>query len=224
MKGSPRFGTVTPRHDWGRLELNSGCVSRPNSSILTTKLSTRLTSQKMRIFSLLVFIVGMFKLPCTYGIYDIIFQAYWCCALWTFTVGSIRVSEHTYGFTLYFYRPRVTTLYGLTVPKGRRQTVRYDDGTGEELNVPLGTTACMFSVFFNLCKLIFFRYSHLDSYDLQYPLSRGKITCPPNQSSLCTTPIRLDGTCTQSFHWIRFGNWRSRAQARWVTRVGRKPG
>jgi len=37
--------------------------------------------------------------------------------------------------------PRVTTLYGLTVPKGRRQTVRYDDGTGEELNVPLGTTA-----------------------------------------------------------------------------------
>lgn len=37
--------------------------------------------------------------------------------------------------------PRVTTLLAVQVPKGRRQTVRYDDGTGDELNVPLGTTA-----------------------------------------------------------------------------------
>jgi len=37
--------------------------------------------------------------------------------------------------------PRVTTLYGLTIPKGGSQTLRYDDGTGEELQVPLGTTA-----------------------------------------------------------------------------------
>lgn len=29
----------------------------------------------------------------------------------------------------------------VSVPKGRRQTLRYDDGTGDELNVPLGTTA-----------------------------------------------------------------------------------
>ena len=43
---------------------------------------------------------------------------------------------------LYDYNPpRVTTLYGVTVPKGNRQTVRYDDGTGDELSVPLGTTA-----------------------------------------------------------------------------------
>lgn len=27
------------------------------------------------------------------------------------------------------------------VPAGRRQTLRYDDGSGEELDVPLGTTA-----------------------------------------------------------------------------------
>jgi len=27
------------------------------------------------------------------------------------------------------------------VPKGRRQTLRYDDGSGEEMDVPLGTTA-----------------------------------------------------------------------------------
>lgn len=29
----------------------------------------------------------------------------------------------------------------VSVPKGRRQTLRYDDGTGDELDVPLGTTA-----------------------------------------------------------------------------------
>ena len=37
--------------------------------------------------------------------------------------------------------PIVTTLLAVKVPKGRRQTLRYDDGTGDELNVPLGTTA-----------------------------------------------------------------------------------
>ncbi|KIJ66497.1 hypothetical protein HYDPIDRAFT_151061 [Hydnomerulius pinastri MD-312] len=43
---------------------------------------------------------------------------------------------------LYDYNPpRVTTLYGIHVPKGTHQTVRYDDGTGDELPVPLGTTA-----------------------------------------------------------------------------------
>ena len=37
--------------------------------------------------------------------------------------------------------PRVTTLYGISVPQGKRQVCRYDDGTGDELDVPLGTTA-----------------------------------------------------------------------------------
>ena len=37
--------------------------------------------------------------------------------------------------------PKVTTLYGVTVPHGSHQTVRYDDGTGDELGVPLATTA-----------------------------------------------------------------------------------
>ena len=37
--------------------------------------------------------------------------------------------------------PKVTTLYALGVPKGEPQTLRYDDGTGDELPVPLGTTA-----------------------------------------------------------------------------------
>ncbi|KAI0066673.1 Clavaminate synthase-like protein [Artomyces pyxidatus] len=37
--------------------------------------------------------------------------------------------------------PKVTTLYGLTVPQGPPQVCRYDDGTGDELPVPLGTTA-----------------------------------------------------------------------------------
>jgi len=37
--------------------------------------------------------------------------------------------------------PKVTTLMAVSVPKGRRQTLRYDDGTGEKMDVPLGTTA-----------------------------------------------------------------------------------
>ncbi|KAG5719514.1 putative dioxygenase [Termitomyces sp. T112] len=37
--------------------------------------------------------------------------------------------------------PKATTLYGLVVPKGPQQVCRYDDGTGDELRVPLGTTA-----------------------------------------------------------------------------------
>lgn len=37
--------------------------------------------------------------------------------------------------------PRVTSLLAVRVPAGRRQTCRYDDGTGDELDVPLGTTA-----------------------------------------------------------------------------------
>ena len=37
--------------------------------------------------------------------------------------------------------PRVTSLMAVSVPAGRRQTLRYDDGTGDELDVPLGTTA-----------------------------------------------------------------------------------
>ncbi|KAL3421087.1 alpha-ketoglutarate dependent xanthine dioxygenase [Phlyctema vagabunda] len=37
--------------------------------------------------------------------------------------------------------PKVTSLMAVKVPEGRRQTLRYDDGTGDELDVPLGTTA-----------------------------------------------------------------------------------
>ncbi|KAJ5087124.1 Taurine catabolism dioxygenase TauD/TfdA [Penicillium angulare] len=37
--------------------------------------------------------------------------------------------------------PLVTSLLAVQVPKGRRQTCRYDDGTDATLEVPLGTTA-----------------------------------------------------------------------------------
>ncbi|EUC67029.1 alpha-ketoglutarate-dependent xanthine dioxygenase [Rhizoctonia solani AG-3 Rhs1AP] len=37
--------------------------------------------------------------------------------------------------------PKATTLYALNVPAGEHQICRYDDGTGDELSVPLGTTA-----------------------------------------------------------------------------------
>ncbi|OAV88210.1 hypothetical protein PTTG_09157 [Puccinia triticina 1-1 BBBD Race 1] len=36
--------------------------------------------------------------------------------------------------------PKVTTLQALRVPQGAPQICRYDDGTGDELKVPLGTT------------------------------------------------------------------------------------
>lgn len=41
----------------------------------------------------------------------------------------------------HLHPPQVTTLMAVNVPKGRRQTLLYDDGTGETLDVPLGTTA-----------------------------------------------------------------------------------
>lgn len=37
--------------------------------------------------------------------------------------------------------PVATTLLAVRVPAGRRQTCRYDDGSGDALDVPLGTTA-----------------------------------------------------------------------------------
>ncbi|KAH9973306.1 taurine catabolism dioxygenase [Lactifluus volemus] len=40
-----------------------------------------------------------------------------------------------------FSPPKVTTLYAIHVPEGPPQICRYDDGTGDELPVPLGTTA-----------------------------------------------------------------------------------
>jgi len=38
--------------------------------------------------------------------------------------------------------PKVTTLYAVKVPGGEQQICRYDDGTGDELKVPIGGTAC----------------------------------------------------------------------------------
>lgn len=69
----------------------------------------------------------------------------------TFHASAIPADEDV-GFTR-FYRwhidaalyglapPVVTTLLAVKVPVGRRQICRYDDGTGDELEVPLGTTA-----------------------------------------------------------------------------------
>ncbi|KAH7109423.1 TfdA family taurine catabolism dioxygenase TauD [Dendryphion nanum] len=37
--------------------------------------------------------------------------------------------------------PRVTSLMAVKVPQGRTQTLRYDDGSSDEMQVPLGTTA-----------------------------------------------------------------------------------
>jgi hypothetical protein len=46
--------------------------------------------------------------------------------------------------------PKVTTLYAVKVPPGEPQVCRYDDGTGDELKVPLGGTACKSSFVTNM--------------------------------------------------------------------------
>jgi xanthine dioxygenase len=70
----------------------------------------------------------------------------------TFHKTRVSLKDEAHGATR-FYRwhidaalyglspPRVTTLYGLRVPAGTHQVCRYDDGSGDELPVPLGTTA-----------------------------------------------------------------------------------
>ncbi|GAA5885227.1 hypothetical protein JCM16303_005964 [Sporobolomyces ruberrimus] len=71
----------------------------------------------------------------------------------TFHQTKISDEDSEKGFTR-FYRwhmdaalyerdpPKVTTLCAkITPPQGKRNTVRYDDGTGDELEVPLGGTA-----------------------------------------------------------------------------------
>ncbi|KAJ7436290.1 Clavaminate synthase-like protein [Mycena galericulata] len=56
--------------------------------------------------------------------------------------GATRFYRWDIDAALYEISPvRVTTLYGLRIPAGPRQVCRYDDGTGEELPVPLGATA-----------------------------------------------------------------------------------
>ncbi|KAL4260264.1 TfdA dioxygenase [Pleurotus pulmonarius] len=70
----------------------------------------------------------------------------------TFHATHVSREDSEKGFTR-FYRwhmdaalyqyapPKVTTLYGLRVPEGGGQIIRYDDGTGDELSAPLATTA-----------------------------------------------------------------------------------
>lgn len=58
--------------------------------------------------------------------------------------------------------PRVTSLLAVRVPRGRRQLLRYDDDTGDVLDVPLGTTA-----FFSGYKL----FDTLSDLDKQYVMT-----------------------------------------------------
>ena len=97
-------------------------------------------------------------------------------------------------------RPKVTTLYGIKVPAGAPQVLRYDDGTGEELSVPLGTTACASNILpspaprYINCKSYSCFQSHLDAYDIQYAASEPEVARCAYQGPLCTSPIRLDGS------------------------------
>lgn len=57
-------------------------------------------------------------------------------------VGATRFFRWHMDAALYKLEPpKVTALYGLQVPAGPQQVVRYDDGSEDELPVPLGTTS-----------------------------------------------------------------------------------
>ena len=56
--------------------------------------------------------------------------------------GATRFNRWHIDAALYdLFPPKVTTLYAVRVPGGPQQICRYDDGTHDELPVPLGTTA-----------------------------------------------------------------------------------
>jgi hypothetical protein len=95
----------------------------------------------------------------------------------TFHKTKISDEDSEKGFTR-FYRwhmdaalyerdpPKVTTLCAKIAPQGKKNVVRYDDGTGDELEVPLGGTACeppspailsVPSPFFTLARTHFYR-------------------------------------------------------------------
>ena len=66
--------------------------------------------------------------------------------------------------------PKVTTLYAVTVPQGPQQVCHYDDGTGDELPVPLGATA------FISCKTMFDILPH----ELQSVAVRARVRYAPH--------------------------------------------
>ena len=76
--------------------------------------------------------------------------------------------------------PKVTSLMAVKVPAGRRQTLRYDDGTGEEMDVPLGTTAFV---------------SGQNMYDILS--EEDKEFAPWRESRICSTPVCLDVSCQE---------------------------
>ncbi|KAJ7131163.1 Clavaminate synthase-like protein [Mycena epipterygia] len=70
----------------------------------------------------------------------------------TFHKTVVSPADEAAGFTRFYrwhidaalydlFPPRVTTLYALRIPRGPPQVCRYDDGSGDALRVPLGTTA-----------------------------------------------------------------------------------
>ncbi|KAH7915748.1 Clavaminate synthase-like protein [Hygrophoropsis aurantiaca] len=66
--------------------------------------------------------------------------------------------------------PKVTALYSVNVPQGPRQTVRYDDGTGDLLSVSLGATA------FTWGKTMF----DILPNELKSVAVRGRVRYPPH--------------------------------------------
>lgn len=60
------------------------------------------------------------------------------CMLTMWVSSARHIDAALYGLS----PPKVTTLYAVKVPSGEPQVCRYDDGTGDEVKVPLGGTVC----------------------------------------------------------------------------------
>jgi len=80
--------------------------------------------------------------------------------------------------------PIATTLLAVKVPAGRRQICRYDDGTGEELDVPLGTTAFVSG---------YQMYDNLSEEDQEYVRTTKVEYAPHPYVWMSTAKSRSDG-------------------------------
>lgn len=99
--------------------------------------------------------------------------------------------------------PKVTNIYALEIPAGPSQVCRYDDGTGDELEVPLGATAfvsgrTMFEILPNELKSLAVR-----SKAKYAPYVFRCWFISPRSLNLVQTPFRVDETRQGFANWSR---------------------
>lgn len=118
--------------------------------------------------------------------------------------------------------PKVTTLCAKIAPQGKKNVVRYDDGTGDELEVPLGGTACesRFSssplrLLASFCADLFLTsLSRFGQNHVRHSSSRSQIARYSLKSTIRTSSLRLDGPCSLKKYRTRTRKRRQRDASR----------